>query len=46
VIVVGTGDREFARAVDHARPDQIVIDLVRIGDPTVRSSGVYQGIAW
>jgi GDP-mannose 6-dehydrogenase len=46
VVVIGNGDEEFARILDEARPDQVIIDLVRIGSPSEGSKGVYQGIAW
>jgi hypothetical protein len=46
VVVVGNGDGEFARILDGARPDQVIIDLVRIGSPGEGSKGSYQGIAW
>jgi GDP-mannose 6-dehydrogenase len=46
VVVIGNRDEEFARILDEARPDQVIVDLVRIGSPREGSKGVYQGIAW
>jgi GDP-mannose 6-dehydrogenase len=46
VVVIGNGDEEFARILDEARSDQVIVDLVRIGSPSESSKGVYQGIAW
>jgi GDP-mannose 6-dehydrogenase len=46
VVVVGNRDPEFARALDEARPDQTIVDLVRIGLPPEGTGAVYQGIAW
>jgi GDP-mannose 6-dehydrogenase len=45
VIVIGNGDPGFARALEHARPDQVIVDLVRIDRP---GGGVaaYEGICW
>ncbi|MCA3269885.1 MAG: nucleotide sugar dehydrogenase [Alphaproteobacteria bacterium] len=44
VIVIGNGDAAFRDVPKRARPDQTVIDLVRVGDAA--SSGNYQGICW
>jgi GDP-mannose 6-dehydrogenase len=46
VIVIGNGDPEFVRAVEEARPEQVIVDLVRVGSPGAGSKGVYEGIAW
>lgn len=43
-IVVGNAAHEFRSAVECVRPDQIVIDLVRIADRT--SDDCYDGIGW
>lgn len=44
-IVIGNGDPEFTRAIDHTCNGQAVVDLVRIGDhPSVE--GKYDGICW
>jgi GDP-mannose 6-dehydrogenase len=45
VLVIGNADPEFARALETARPDQTVIDLVRIADGGVLPPG-YRGISW
>jgi GDP-mannose 6-dehydrogenase len=44
-IVVGNGAPEFADIHTRTRPDQIVIDLVRV-DRAARSGDSYQGICW
>jgi GDP-mannose 6-dehydrogenase len=47
VIVVGNGAPEFADALAKTRPDQTVIDLVRVkGDSTARIPATYTGICW
>jgi GDP-mannose 6-dehydrogenase len=46
VVVIGNSDEEFARILDEARSDQVIVDLVRIGSRRESSKGVYQGIAW
>jgi GDP-mannose 6-dehydrogenase len=46
VIVVGNGAPEFSEAVARCRPDQIVIDLVRIPLDFSRVSAQYNGICW
>lgn len=43
-IVIGNGAHEFQSAVERLRPDQIIIDLVRIADRI--SEGNYDGICW
>ena len=45
MIVIGNGDEAFRRAVDEARPDQSILDLVRIGGGE-SSSAHYEGICW
>jgi len=46
LIVVGLSDRRTVEGlVVHVRPDQIVLDLVRIGEPE-RLAGTYQGLCW
>ena len=44
-IVIGNAAGEFKQLLDRARPDQVVVDLVRIGGALV-SDEVYQGICW
>jgi hypothetical protein len=43
LIVVGNTDPALARVLEQARPDQVVVDLVRaVGSPGEN----YRGIAW
>lgn len=45
VVVVGNGAREFSTILDRLRDDQVVVDLVRIGE--LRSEeDRYDGICW
>ena len=44
-IVIGNKDPDFVRALDELRPDQTVIDLVRIVEGQ-RSRDRYHGICW
>ena len=46
VIVVGNGAPEFAEAVTRCRPEQFVIDLVRIPVDFSRMQAQYDGICW
>jgi GDP-mannose 6-dehydrogenase len=46
VIVVGNGSPEFSDAVTRCRPEQVVIDLVRIPLDFSRVSAQYDGICW
>jgi GDP-mannose 6-dehydrogenase len=46
VIVVGNGSPEFSEAVTRCRPDQTVIDLVRIPLDFSRVQAQYEGICW
>jgi GDP-mannose 6-dehydrogenase len=46
VIVIGNGDAEFQRVLEETRPEQEIIDLVRITDTTDGVSGRYRGICW
>jgi GDP-mannose 6-dehydrogenase len=46
VIVVGNGSTEFAEAVTRCRPDQLVIDMVRLPLDFSRVSAQYDGICW
>ena len=45
VIVIGNKAGEFNGIVDRLRPDQVVVDLVRIAPLTTRE-GKYYGICW
>ena len=44
VIVIGNRSEEFAALVDNLRPEQVIIDLVRVSDRV--SGGNYLGICW
>jgi len=46
VIVIGNQGPEFAAAVERCRPDQIVIDLVRVSVPGALLQADYRGICW
>jgi GDP-mannose 6-dehydrogenase len=46
VIVVGNGSAEFSEAVTRCRPDQTVIDLVRIPLDFSKVHARYDGICW
>lgn len=46
VVVIGNGAPEFRQALDQIRPEQIVIDLIRIGGETGQLNGQYNGICW
>jgi GDP-mannose 6-dehydrogenase len=46
VIVIGNAAPEFSEAVTKCRPDQIVIDLVRIPLDFSRVQARYDGICW
>jgi GDP-mannose 6-dehydrogenase len=46
VIVIGNGAPEFSEAVTRCRPDQTVIDLVRIPLDFAKVSAQYDGICW
>jgi GDP-mannose 6-dehydrogenase len=46
VIVVGNASPEFAEAITRCRPDQIVIDLVRLPLDFSRVNAQYDGICW
>jgi GDP-mannose 6-dehydrogenase len=46
VIVVGNAAPEFGDALRRTRPDQVVIDLVRVKIPREQIPAQYQGICW
>jgi len=46
VIVVGNASEEFVQAVRSCRPDQIVIDLVRLPIERAQVAADYRGICW
>jgi GDP-mannose 6-dehydrogenase len=46
VIIVGNKSPEFRTALEHARPDQVIIDLVRIFPDSSGVSCRYEGFSW
>jgi GDP-mannose 6-dehydrogenase len=46
VLIVGNKSSEFSEALHHTRPDQIVIDLVRVPVDSTRVQAEYRGICW
>jgi GDP-mannose 6-dehydrogenase len=46
VIVVGNAAPEFADALARTRPDQVILDLVRVTTPRDRIAAKYRGICW
>jgi GDP-mannose 6-dehydrogenase len=46
VIVVGNAAPEFSEALTRTRPDQIVLDLVRVKTPREQIKAEYRGICW
>ena len=46
VVVIGNGSPEFSDAVTRCRPDQTVIDLVRIPLDFSKVAAQYDGICW
>jgi len=46
VIVVGNQSAEFAEAISNCRPDQIVLDLVRLPIYGSLLKADYRGISW
>ena len=44
VVVLGNRSDEFTALIDNLRPDQVIIDLVRVTERV--SQGNYQGICW
>jgi GDP-mannose 6-dehydrogenase len=46
VIVVGNAAPEFSDALKRTRPDQVVVDLVRVKADRGDIPGQYQGICW
>jgi GDP-mannose 6-dehydrogenase len=46
VIVVGNGAPEFADALKRTRPEQLIVDLVRVQVDRGEIPGRYQGICW
>jgi GDP-mannose 6-dehydrogenase len=46
VIVVGNGAPEFAEALKRTRPEQQIVDLVRVKTDRAEIPAQYQGICW
>src|SRR3954470_1528627 len=46
VIVVGNGAPEFSEALKRTRPEQVIVDLVRVKTDRAEIPGQYQGICW
>ena len=46
VIVVGNGAPEFGEALTRTRPEQIILDLVRVKTRRDQIKGDYRGICW
>jgi GDP-mannose 6-dehydrogenase len=46
VIVIGNASAEFSEAVTRCRPDQVVVDLVRIPLDFSKVNAQYDGICW
>ena len=46
VIVVGNGSPEFSDALTRTRPDQVILDLVRVKADRAQIPGDYRGICW
>lgn len=46
VIIIGNNSEEFRSVLSAAKPDQIIIDLVRISGEGCQTPAVYEGICW
>jgi GDP-mannose 6-dehydrogenase len=46
VIVVGNGAPEFSDALKRTRPDQLIVDLVRVKGDRAQIPAKYEGICW
>jgi GDP-mannose 6-dehydrogenase len=46
VVVIGNGALEFRQALDQVRPEQTILDLVRIEQETSQLNGQYNGLCW
>ena len=46
VVVVGNAAPEFAEALRRTRPEQVIVDLVRVKMDRAEIPGQYQGICW
>jgi hypothetical protein len=46
VIVIGNAGPEFGEAITRCRPDQTILDLVRVKFDPIKVKANYQGICW
>jgi GDP-mannose 6-dehydrogenase len=46
LLVIGNKASEFREISGKVRPDQVVIDLVRLFENDANIDGSYQGICW
>src|SRR3954469_10157019 len=46
VVVIGNPSPEFTPAIEKCRPDQVVVDLVRVPIPGALLQAEYRGICW
>ena len=46
VLIVGNASPEFAEALTRTRPDQVIVDLVRLPVDRAAIAGDYRGICW
>lgn len=46
LVVIGNNAPEFGEALTRTRPDQVVVDLVRVPCDLARVPATYQGICW
>lgn len=46
VIIIGNKSTEFRSVLENLRPDQKLIDLVRIAEDVPSPNGAYEGICW
>lgn len=46
VIVIGNNDSEFREAFEKARPDQLIVDLIRLSKDADKTAAQYDGICW
>jgi hypothetical protein len=46
VIVVGNAAPEFSDALKKTRPEQLIVDLVRVKTDRTEIPGRYEGICW
>ena len=46
VLVIANKSAEYAEVATHLRPDQSLVDLVRISDTPQNTAGKYVGLCW